>query len=116
MRLGGVHVRTKGAIEIVYVLSWYIRQQPKILNRFDPAQNDAHTREGLEYWRDKFDMYLSRAEQLTFESPQGRQAVFEFASTALGLCASVWRLYGPPASIEQDFRKGLVGSEAAKKP
>lgn len=116
MRLAGTHIGTRGAWDIVQVLSWFIRQQPKILNRFDPGANDKHTLEGLEYWRGKFEMYLGRAELLGFESPQGRQAICEFAATALGLSASVWRLYGPPASVEQDFCRGVFGSEAARKP
>ncbi len=116
MRLAGVRVDTRGAWDIVQVVSWFIRQQPKILNRFDPVANDKHTLEGLEYWRDKFEMYLGRADLLGFDSPQGRQAICEFAATALGLSASVWRLYGPPASVDQDFRHGVLGSEAAIKP
>jgi hypothetical protein len=118
LRLSGTPIGTPGALEVVYSLSWFIRQQPKILNRFDPAQNDLHTLEGLEpdsYWGQKLPMYLSRAAILGFDSPQGRQSVAEYAATAMGLLASVWRLYGPPASADQDFRHGVTGVDAMVK-
>lgn len=118
MRLAGVPLGTKGAREVVLAITWFIRQQPKILNRFDPDQNDAHTQEGLtegSYWREKIPMYLHRASLLELGSPQGRQAVAEFAATAMGLLASVWRVYGPPASAGQDFSRGVKGVDAARK-
>lgn len=118
MRLAGVRLDTEGAREVVLALTWFIKQQPKILNRFDPKQNDQHTREGLEenaYWSQKLPMYLHRARLLGLDSPQGRQAVAEYAATALGLLASVWRVYGPPDSANQSFNGGLHGHEATKK-
>lgn len=74
-----------------------------ILTRFPISQNDDHTIEGLEYWKGKFDRYLSRAELLSLDSPEGRQAIAEHFATSLGLLASVWRTYGPPASDETDY-------------
>lgn len=118
MRLAGVPLGTKGALEVVYALTWFIKQQPKILNRFDPDENDQHTLEGLaegSYWREKIPMYLYRASLLELDSPQGRQAVAEFAATAFGLLASIWRVYGPPDSADQDFSRGVTGLDAFKK-
>src|SRR5579872_296425 len=77
LRLAGVHLDTPGAKEIALALTWFIRQQPKILNRFNPAHNDQHTLKGLgpdSYWGQKLPMYLNRADILTLNSPQGRQA------------------------------------------
>jgi hypothetical protein len=109
---------TKGAQEVVYALTWFIKQQPKILNRFDPDQNDRHTREGLgeaAYWPMKLQMYLHRARLLSLDSPQGRQAVAEYAATSIGLLASVWRVYGPPDSAKQSFASGIYGHDATRK-
>ncbi|HMS92139.1 MAG TPA: hypothetical protein PJ993_01360 [Candidatus Saccharibacteria bacterium] len=98
LRLAGVPISNPGALEVVRSLNWAIEQQPMILKRFPVSQNDAHTIEGLDYWKDKFDRYLSRAELLTLESPEGRQAIAEHFAASLGLLASVWRIYGPPSS------------------
>src|ERR1700677_4216254 len=95
LRLGGVNLHTPGAPEVALALSWFIRQQPKILHRFDPRRNDGHTAEGVgpgSYWGNKLPMYLNRADLLTLESPQGRQAIAEYAATAMGLLTSVWRV------------------------
>ena len=119
LRLAGVHLDTPGALEIAYSLSWLVRQQPKILHRFEPSQNDKHTLEGFgvdDYWPRKLDMYFSRVRILTLESPQGRQAVAELAATCLGLLASVWRTSGPPASDDEDWSdQAAVLRDAVKK-
>ena len=115
LRLAGAPLDQPGALDIVRVLNWFVRQQPKILKRFAPDQNDAHTVEGLEYWHGKLEMYWSRAELLGLDSPQGRQAIFEHMATSIGLAASIWRLHGPPASATDDFSKGVTGHDAAIK-
>jgi len=99
LRLVGVRLDTPGAQDVARSLTWIIAQQPMILTRFPVTQNDEHTLEGLDtdsYWAQKLHKFLSRADILTFESPQGRQAVAEFSATTIGLMASVWRQYGPP--------------------
>lgn len=98
MRLSGVAIGDPGAMEIARSITWVIQQQPMILTRFPVSQNDAHTTDGLEYWQTKFDRYISRAQLLTMDSPEGRQAIAEHFATSLGLLASVWRIYGAPAS------------------
>lgn len=101
MRLAGVRIDTPGAADVVTSICWLISQQTVILNWFPIEQNDKHTAEGFNsdaYWPLKFTKFLHRAELLTLESPQGRQAVAEFAATGVGLLASVWRGYGSPQS------------------
>jgi hypothetical protein len=101
LRLAGVKIDTPGANDVVNSICWLISQQAMVLNRFPIEQNDVHTREGFDadaYWPIKFTKFLHRADLLTLESPEGRQAVAEFCTTSVGLLASVWRLYGSPAS------------------
>lgn len=108
MRLSGVAIDTAGAFDVVRGITWVIERQPMILSRFPITQNDAHTLEGLDYWKNKFDMYLGRADLLTLDSPEGRQAVAEHFATSLGLLASVWRVYGPPASDAENYHQNTT--------
>jgi hypothetical protein len=99
MRLAGVRLDQPGAAEVARALSWIIKQQPVVLSRFPPEQNDRHTAEGMAqeaYWPQKLAKFTQRAGLLTLESPEGRQAVAELTTTCLGLMASVMRVYGPP--------------------
>ena len=98
LRTSGVSPLKKGARDVMLALKWIVVRQDRILDRFDPDQNDAHTLEGMDYWEDKMTMYLHRARVLGLDSPQGRQAVAECAATAVGMLASLWRVWGPPPS------------------
>ncbi|MDQ5943392.1 MAG: hypothetical protein QG675_160 [Patescibacteria group bacterium] len=108
LRLAGVSIDTPGALEVVRVLKWAIDQQPMILTRFPISQNDSHTLEGLDYWKNKLDRYLDRADLLTLDSPEGRQAIAEHFATSLGLLASVWRTYGAPASDALEYTQNTT--------
>ena len=119
LRVCGVRLDTKGVGEVAWVVSWFCGQQPKILARFCPDRNDQHTLEPLHdesYWWQKLVGFHDRATRLTLESPEGRQAVFEMAATALGWCASILRVYGRPISASDDFRDGLDEFDAMTKP
>ena len=68
-----------------------------ILEKFQPTDNDGHTREGLDadsYWSQKLAMYLKRADVLSLESPQGREVVAKHAAHGHGSpgldLASLW--------------------------
>ena len=109
LRVAGVRLDTPGAVEVARALAWIVSQQPMILTRFPTQQNDAHTQEGFApdaYWPIKFTKFLHRADLLTLDSPEGRQAIAEFAATAVGLLASTWRLHGSPASEGLVYRNG----------
>lgn len=106
LRLAGVRLDTPGATEVARSITWLIEQQKIVLNRFPIQQNDLHTLEGLSaegYWQQKFAKFLSRAELLSLESPEGRQCIAEHFATSLGLTASMWRVYGPPASVLNNY-------------
>lgn len=108
LRLSGAPIDTAGAFDVVRSITWVIERQPMILTRFPIAQNDAHTLDGLDYWKNKFDMYLGRADLLSLDSPEGRQAVAEHFATSLGLLSSVWRTYGPPASEAKGYHQNTT--------
>ncbi|MBA3678806.1 hypothetical protein H0W80_01235 [Candidatus Saccharibacteria bacterium] len=108
MRLAGISLDTPGAIDIVRSITWVINQQPIILHRFPLSQNDTHTHEGFaveSYWPTKLTKFLHRAELLSLESPEGRQAIAELSATTIGLLASVWRLHGSPVEESQNFHE-----------
>jgi hypothetical protein len=62
----------------------------------------------LDYWKNKLDRYLDRADLLTLDSPEGRQAIAEHFATSLGLLASVWRTYGAPASDALEYTQNTT--------
>lgn len=108
LRLAGVSIDTPGAIDVVRSITWLVSQQPLILTRFPLDQNDLHTREGIgksSYWNEKLSKFLVRADLLTLESPEGRQAIFEHFATSLGLSASVWRCFGMPAGADKNYQQ-----------
>lgn len=101
LRLAGVPLGSTGSKEIAESLTWLILQQRLVLERFPIEQNDWHTAEGFgpdDYWPQKLQKFVHRANLLTLESPEGHQAIAELAAACIGLLASTWRVYGPPSS------------------
>lgn len=84
-----------------HVIYWLRGERHYTLEKFGSEQDREHVRDfanaeyGRETWfNSQFDVYYHRAWVLGLDTPNGRQALAKFVSTAAGMLAAATQEYG----------------------
>lgn len=87
-----------------YCLQWLVYEREYTLDKFGKDQDQRHVKEFHElrtessadnWWDQQLENYYHRFQVLGLDTPNGRQALAKFVSTALGMLTAAVQVYGP---------------------
>lgn len=88
----------------IYVRKWLADERNYTIKKFGLELDDINTRwwNNLQthrqfessWWESQFTNYLGRAQILTLDTPNGRQALAKFVATGIGMLEAAVRIYG----------------------
>ena len=84
---------------LAMVLSWLLRENNYLREKFSQDEDDENTRGGLaadSWWYRQLRKYWRRAHQHGLDTPDGRRQLGKYVSTALGLAISRIHIWGAP--------------------
>ena len=84
---------------LAVVLAWLRREYFYTIEKYTVSEDDENTREGIASWWDRqLKIYWNRMCTRGLDTPEGRQMLGKYTSTAMNLATSRIRVYGKVAS------------------
>jgi hypothetical protein len=89
---------------LAVVLAWLRREYFYTVEKYAASDDDENTREGIasaSWWNRQLKIYWNKMCQHGLDTPQGRQMLGKYTSTAMNLATSRIRVYGKVASPDR---------------
>lgn len=89
---------------LAVVLAWLRREYFYTVEKYAASDDDENTREGIasaSWWNRQLKIYWNKMCQQGLDTPQGRQMLGKYTSTAMNLATSRIRVYGKVASPDR---------------